>query len=202
MEKGAIFPLFYLPPIEFFSKAIEHKDNILIEDAEHFQKQTYRNRAAILSPNGQLDLIIPVIKGSKNHTHVRDVRISNDFRWQRLHWMSLQTCYRSSAFFEYYEDDFAVFYERKWEFLFDYNEQLLNTVFRLLNVSFAYHYTTAFEKSYDGYQDYRNSIHPKHAPTTPANAYFQVFESKTGFLPNLSIVDLLFNQGPQSKSYL
>lgn len=202
MEKGAIFPLFYLPPVGYFSKLIEFKENILIENAEHFQKQSYRNRAAIHSPNGLLNLIVPVVKGAKVHTSVKDVRISYDFRWQRLHWMSLQTCYRSSAYFEFYEDDFSVFYEKKWDFLFDYNEQLLNMTLRLLNLPLTYHYTGSFEKEHAGYRDFRNSIHPKQSPVAPVNDYFQVFESNNGFLPNLSIVDLLFNQGPQSRSYL
>ena len=122
MEKGAVFPLFYLPPIEYFSKILVHKENILFENTENFKKQSYRNRATIHSPHGKLNLTVPVIKGSKSHTKVKDVKISYDFQWQRMHLMSLQTSYRSSAYFEFYEDDLTLFYEKKWDFIFDYNE--------------------------------------------------------------------------------
>ncbi len=202
MEKGAIFPLFYLPPIEYFSKLLENKNHLFIENAEHFEKQTYRNRAAIHSPNGKLDLIVPVIKGSKNHTKVKDVRISYDFNWQRLHILSLQTSYRSSAYFEFYEDDMMPFYEKRWEFLFDYNEELLGLLTRFLKLDISYCYTNEFEKVHNGKIDYRSSIHPKRSGENHVNTYFQVFEERNGFIPNLSVVDLLFNQGPQSSKYL
>lgn len=202
MEKGAIFPLFYLPPIEYFSKLIDNNGNLFIENAEHFQKQTYRNRASIHSPNGKLDLIIPVLKGSKNHTKVKDVKISYDFDWQRLHLMSLQTSYRSSAYYEFYEDDFAIFYEKKWGYLFDYNEELLHLLIKFLKLNVQYKYTNKFETEYLELKDFRNSIHPKRNASDNVNSYSQVFEERNGFLPNLSIVDLLFNQGPQSNKYL
>lgn len=202
MEKGAIFPLFYLPPIEYFSELLDNKDNIIIENAEHFQKQTYRNRASIHSPNGKLDLVIPVLKGSKNHTKVKDVKISYDFNWQRLHLMSLQTSYRSSAYFEFYENDFAIFYEKKWDYLFDFNEELLRLLIKFLKLNVQYKYTNKFENEYLELNDFRNSIHPKRNGRNNVNTYLQVFEERNGFLPNLSIVDLLFNQGPQSTKYL
>ncbi len=202
MEKGAVFPLFYLPSIEYFSKILKHQDNLLIENAENFRKQSYRNRAIIHSPNGALNLIVPVIKGAKNHTLVKDVRISYDFRWQKLHWMSLQTSYRSSAYFEYYEDDLVIFYEKKWDFLFDYNEDILGLLNRLLKINISYNYTKSFEQTYTGLDDYRESIHPKLDSDISFKPYYQVFEERNGFLPNLSIVDLLFNQGPQSIKYL
>lgn len=202
MEKGAVFPLFYLPPIEYFSKLSDYRSMVLVENAEHFQKQSYRNRASICSPNGRLDLVVPVIKGSKVHTKVKDVKISYDFRWQRLHWMSLQTCYRSSAYFEYYEDEILAFYEKKWNFLFDYNEEMLALMLKFLKLNISYSYTGEFEKTYEGLADFRDCIHPKKESEMIFKPYFQVFEEKNGFLPNLSIVDLLFNQGPQSIKYL
>ena len=107
MQSPAIFPLFYLFPVSYFS-ALEANDfNFLLEKHEHFPKQTYRNRTRISSPNGSLDLYVPVVKGSKVHTVYKDVKISYDFKWQRLHWLSLQNCYRNSAYFEYYEDELA-----------------------------------------------------------------------------------------------
>ncbi|MDP3468213.1 MAG: WbqC family protein [Daejeonella sp.] len=202
MEKGAVFPLFYLPNIEYFNKILKHKDNLIIENAENFRKQSYRNRATIHSPNGTLDLIVPVIRGSKNHTLVKNVKISYDFKWQRLHWLSLQTSYRSSAYFEYYEDELITFYEKKWDFLYDYNEELLHLIFRFLKINITYTYTNSFQTTYPELEDFRESIHPKHDSEINFKPYFQVFEERNGFLPNLSIVDLIFNQGPQSIKYL
>ncbi len=202
MNKGAIFPLFYLPPIEFFSKLLQYKENALLERAEHFPKQTYRNRACIHSPQGKLDLIVPVIKGSKVHTKVKDVRISYDFDWQRLHWLSLQSSYRSSAYFEFYEDEFAPFYEKKFDFLFDYNEALLKVILKALKLNISYNYQDIYEKEYSDLIDFRSSIHPKINNVVSNKPYFQVFDERNGFIPNLSIVDLLFSQGPQSGQYL
>lgn len=202
MNNGAILSLFYLPPIEYFDKIIKHRDKILIEAFEHFPKQTYRNRASIHSPNAKLDLIIPVLKGRQIRTLIKDVKISYEFDWQRLHWLSMQTSYRSSAFFEFYEDEFAPFYEKKYEYLFDYNEALLNLLFKLLKLDIKYEYTNNYEKEYIDLEDYRNAIHPKIQSTYQTKPYFQVFEDRNGFMPNLSIVDLLFNQGPKSGQFI
>src|SRR5690606_6575937 len=161
MKTGAVFPVCYLPPVSFFSAYLAAGDGVLLEKHEHFPKQTYRNRATIYAPNGPLDLIIPVIKGSKVHTPVKDVRISYDTNWQRLHWLSLQTSYRSSAFFEYYEDEFAPYYQKQEKFLFDLNEQLLLLLLRLLKVQPVHGYTEHYQKNYEGMADYRGLIHPK-----------------------------------------
>jgi len=202
MNKGAIFPLFYLPPIEYFNKLTQTQGSILIERCEHFPKQTYRNRCSIQSPNGKLDLIIPVIKGSKNHTVVKDVKISYDFDWQRLHWMSLQTSYRSSAYFEFYEDEIAPFYQRRWEYLFDYNLELFQLLLKLLKQDISWSFTENYEKSYLDFNDYRENIHPKASNEGLYKPYFQVFEDRHDFMPNLSVVDLLFNQGPQAALFM
>jgi hypothetical protein len=202
MNKGAILPLFYLPPTEYFSRLNQYKENLWIERFEHFPKQTYRNRAVIQSPNGMLNLIVPVIRGSNVHTKIKDVKISYDFNWQRLHWMSLQTSYRSSAYFEFYEHEFTPFYEKKWEFLFDYNEAILSLLLRLLKLDIHYNYTSGYKDNYTEFEDFRKSINPKQTSSYTAKAYFQVFEERTGFLPNLSVSDLLFSQGPQSSNYI
>jgi len=202
IEKGVVLPMFYLPPVEYFAQLNNYNPDFVIEKHEHFPKQTYRNRANIYSPDGMLTLVVPVIKGSKVHTPVKDVKISYDFRWQRLHWMSLQGCYRRSAYFEYYEDEFASFYEKKESFLFDYNDQLLQLILKLLKIKATINYTEAFEREYPALTDLRHTINSKKESGFQQKPYFQVFEERHGFMKNLSIVDLLFNQGPQSVNYL
>lgn len=202
MENGALLPMFYLPPVAYFTALNQYKPNILIEKHEHFPKQTYRNRAHVYSPDGLLTLVVPVVKGAKVHTPIKDVKISNDFAWQRLHWMSLQSCYRRSAYFEFYEDDFARFYEQRFDNLFDYNEELLNLVLKFLKMPVSFKFTEEYHREYPDLSDFRNTIHPKKDSAFEQKPYFQVFEERKGFLKDLSIVDLLFNQGPQSINYL
>jgi hypothetical protein len=201
MHKATIFPLFYLPPIHYFTALKQNQGDMLLEMHEHFPKQTYRNRASIHSPNGKLDLIVPVERGAAVHRPIKDVRISYEFNWQRIHWLSLQTSYRSSAFFEFYEDDFAPFYEKKWEFLVDYNQELLTLISRLLKLNFSFKPSTEY-KAGDAALDFRTAIHPKKESLYSMKPYYQVFEDRNSFIENLSIVDLLFNQGPQSTHYL
>ncbi len=204
MNNHLIIPAFYLPPIPYFSAILADPSPLLIEQHEHYPKQTYRNRATIYSANGKLDLIVPVQRGSNGHTQMKDVRISYEADWQRLHWMSLQTAYRSSAYFEYYEDDFAPFYHQRYEWLLDYNATQLELLLRLLKIERrVVTRTESYRTDYAENKDLRASIHPKRNHLThPPKPYYQVFESKHGFLSGLSIVDLLFNQGPQSKLYL
>lgn len=202
MNDDVITPAFYLPPISAISEFTKAANaNLYFEKWEHFPKQTYRNRASIHSPNGKLDLIIPVVKGKRQHTIMKDVRINYDDNWQRVHWMSLQTCYRRSAYFEYYEDDFAPFYERKIPFLFDYNIELIHLILNKLKVNKKLLFTASYEADFKG-ADVRGIIHPKKIDAYQPKPYFQVFEPKNGFIANLSIVDLLFNMGSSSMGYL
>ena len=202
IEKGAVFPMFYLPPVEYFTQLKAYKPDIVIEKEEFFPKQTYRNRANIYSPDGLLTLTVPVVKGSKVHTLYKDVRISYDFRWQRQHWMSLETCYRRSAYFEYYEDDFAKFYQTQYTYLFDYNAELLQLLLKLVKMPLNISYTETYEKQYHLLEDLRTGMSTKKESHMEQKPYFQVFEERKGFMRNLSIVDLLFNQGPHSINYL
>lgn len=202
IEKGAVFPMFYLAPIEYFTKLLAHKQSILMEKEEHFPKQTYRNRANIFTPDGQLAITVPVVKGSKNHTKVKDVKISYDFRWQQVQWTTLQTCYRRSAYFEFYEDDLRPFYEKRFDYLFDYNEQYFHFILKAMKLKIDCAYTESYEPLYAGLDDYRQNINPKLESSYQNKPYFQVFEDRHGFIKNLSIVDLLFNQGPYSINYL
>ncbi|WP_428331209.1 WbqC family protein [Mucilaginibacter sp.] len=202
IEKGAVLPMFYLPPIEYFIQLNTYKPDILIEREEHFPKQTYRNRTNIYTPDGVLTLVVPVKKGSKKHTKVKDVKISYDFEWQRLHWLGLQACYRRSAYFEYYEDELVTFYEKKFDYLFDYNEQLLQFVLKAIKLKTNFSYTESYEVTYPDLTDFRSSITPKRDSDFGQKQYFQVFEDRKGFQKNLSIADLLFSQGPHTINYL
>ena len=133
---------------------------------------------------------------------MKDVKIAYDHEWQRLHWLSLQTAYRSSAYFEYYEDDFKPFYTRKFDYLFDFNLAQLELVLKCLKIKRTIGFTDTYEKDY-GNLDFRHVIHPKKASIYPnPKPYYQIFEDRHGFLANLSVIDLIFNQGPQSKMYL
>jgi len=199
MQNLAIFPLFYLPPVSCFTLLKENNLEFVLEKFEHFPKQTYRNRTSIASPNGTLDLIVPVIKGAKVRTTYKDVKISDETRWQRLHWLSLQTCYRSSAYFEFYEDGLAPFYEKKYSFLFDYNMELFSWLLKQLKMPVDLKFTESYEPQVA--TDYRNAMSKKEVPQMQTKPYFQVFSDRNEFIPNLSIVDLLFNQGPQAKNY-
>lgn len=221
MEKP-IIPACYLPPVSYFATVLRCADRgLLLEQHEHFPKQTYRNRATIYGANGALDLIIPVRKGRASaagegqshpavHTKMKDVQISYEADWQRLHWMSLQTAYRSSAYFEYYEDEFAPFYRERYTHLFDFNKQLTQLILGLLKIEVTLTLTEEYLAECPPARDLRGRFTPKRrsgesqTPERP-NAtpeYHQVFADRHGFLPNLSVVDLLFNAGPQSGDYL
>ena len=203
MQNTAILPLFYLPPVGYFSLLQKLGEDFLIEKHEHLAKQTYRNRASIYSPNGKLDITVPVVKGAKTHTKMKDVRISYDFNWQRLHWLSLESCYRSSAYFEFYEDELSRFYTNKFEFLFDYNLELLEWLNQKLKLNKSFEVTGEYFDDIKPELDFRSAMNPKkHEDIVNNKSYYQVFEDKHQFLPNLSIVDLLFNQGPQARLYL
>lgn len=203
IEKGALLPMFYLPPVAWFSNYKAYQPDVLIEAEEHFPKQTYRNRANIYSPDGMLTLVVPVVKGSKVHTKAKDVRISYDFRWQRLHWMSLEACYRRSAYFEYYEDALAPFYQKQFDFLFDFNEQLLHLLLKSVKLPVSAQSTQTYEAVYvPEIKDLRRDISSKKEYDIEQKPYFQVFEERHGFIKNLSIVDLLFSQGPRAIEYL
>ncbi|MEN9919223.1 MAG: hypothetical protein RL662_1659 [Bacteroidota bacterium] len=192
----------YLPPIAYFSKLLA--DSIVyIEQHENYSKQTYRNRCTILSANGTMPLSIPIESSEGSKKLIRDVRIAAHGNWQHLHWNALVSAYKSSPFFEYYEDDFRPFYEKKYRFLFDFNEELRFLICQLLDIDASnVFYTEHYDREVVGI-DFRNSISPKVDWRTvdmcfESVCYYQVFDHRYGFTDNLSIVDLLFNMGNES----
>lgn len=196
----------YLGSIQYYSKFF-FNEPVYIEACESYLKQSYRNRCHILSSNGLIGLSIPVESRKGIKTSVKDVRISYHGNWQHLHWQTLVSAYNSTPYFEFYRDYFEPFYQRVFTYLFDFNEELRLLIFELLDIQQReVLYTTEFIKEVGVNDiDLRYLISPKiefndfnFIPLT----YYQVFESKFGFVQNLSIVDLLFNMGNESMLYL
>lgn len=192
----------YLAPVQYYSKMLLYPE-VLVEQHDHYMKQTYRNRCVIATQAGTQALTVPVELDGKPKTFMRDVRISSHGAWQHLHWLSLVSAYENSPFFEYYADDFRPFYERKFDFLIDFNEQLCDTVCRLLGLDVNMARTSDYaDAAALGADDFRDTIHPKRAFDSDAafrvQTYYQVFAARNGFKPNLSIADLLFNEGPEA----
>lgn len=192
----------YLPPVEYFALLLS--ENAAIEREERYQKQSYRNRTVIMNGNGALNLIIPTIHDGRMGI-VKDVRIEYVTPWQRAHWRSIESAYNNTPYYLYYKDALKPFFEREYEYLFDFNLQLIQTLMQLLRLDREIQTTTTFTPYTS--EDTRLLIHPKHSrkedyPFRLKTPYYQVFEGKFGFVPNLSVIDLLFNEGPQAATYL
>jgi hypothetical protein len=200
----AIVSTAYFPPIQLF-KLFKSEKLILIEKFENYTKQTYRNRCVILTANGPLDLIIPVVKPNGNRTLVKDVKIDNSVKWRREHWRAIESAYRSSAYFEFLSDYFEPFYNKGWNFLWDYNLEIIYRILDILEMEITIQETEVYATPTAEITDFRNAISPKQKPDLifkSPKPYYQVFESKFGFTPNLSILDLLCNCGRESICYL
>jgi len=187
-------------------KLIANAQHILFEQYENYSKRSFRNRCHILSPNGILRLSIPLEHGKNQHCALKDVRISYNENWQKLHWQSLQSCYRRSPFFEFYEDKLIRFYEEKIPFLLDYNLQLFEVLSTLIKIKPEYTLTTAYEKqAAHAYSDFRNVLLPdknRSDFSIDLKPYLQVFADRMDFQSEVAIYDLLFNCGNQSLNYL
>ncbi len=196
-----VLPSFYLAPVAYYRQLL-HAENVRIEVCDHYTKQTLRNRCWIDSPSGPLALTIPVEK-AEGKQMMRDVRISDHGNWRHQHWQALVSSYRQSPFFEFYADDFSPFYEKKWTFLADYNEELMALVTALLDIAKPVGRTTSYQGA-DTPFSLNESFNPPlpHEGTGDEPSYYQMFATRHGFLPRLSIVDLLFNMGNESILYL
>lgn len=196
----SILPLAYLPPIDYMVY-LTMNNSIQIELHETYPKQTYRNRCYIYGPNGKQILTIPVIKPQGNHTKTKDIIIDYKTNWQIQHWRSIQTAYHNTPFFLYYGDQFAEFYEHRILLLKDFNLSLLKLLCTQIGIQTVIHES----KDFTPLSNERNiisKIHPKEKSDIQQPPYFQSFSNKYGFIKNLSIIDLLFNLGPETKYYL
>lgn len=190
-----IFPTAYLPSIEYVSLFLKTED-ASIELFETYQKQSCRTRTNVMTANGVQTLTIPVIKTNGNHTLTKDIEISYKESWQQVHLRCLESAYRKSAYFDYYFPYFEKIYKQKFNTLVELNDFCLKTILKIMKVKKDYSFTTDFERIIDE-NDYRISL-SKGTNKIEMKPYYQVFADRHGFIPNLSIADLLFNEGPNS----
>lgn len=190
----------YFPSISHFV-AISKADIVTFEMEDNFQKQTNRNRMYIYSPNGLQLLNVPIKHTKEKHQRIKEVKIENDFDWQKQHFKSLEAAYRTSPFFEYFEDDIACIFQKKHTFLMDLNMETMAVVSKCLKLEFDYDETQEYFHEINDKTDFRNLINGK-KDNASFEAYTQVFGDKHGYLNNLSILDLLFNEGRYALDYL
>lgn len=196
-----LFQPTYFSPIYQFQKLVK-ADEVLFEIQDNYQKQTYRTRLNIATPNGIQALTIPIKHNKGIRQKTKEVRIDNTYRWQRKHLKSLQTAYRSSPYFEFYEDEIIPLYERPHKFLLDFLFITQELSFELLQLDIDYLKTSQYDLNYPQHLDVRYLAEAKKNQEFEVKPYKQVFESKHSFIPNLSILDLLFNEGPNALSLL
>ena len=189
----------YLAPLTFYARLYVNRE-LIIDGNTPFTKQTYRNRAVIATENGIQSLTIPVVHDG-GRTAMRDVRISEHGNWRRQHWNALVSAYRKSPFFDYYADDFAHFYEEKDGFLMDFNIRQHNVISELLGLQHTLDVSDGKNVfSPCTVEDIRHIAEPERVADVSdikSIPYYQVFMQRHGFIPNLSVVDLLFNMGPE-----
>ena len=198
-----LFGSVYAGNIDYYS-ALCKASKITIDSSEHFEKQSYRNRCVIAGANGRLNLIVPV-KRKIGKNKLKEVRVDNSQNWRKLHWKSLESAYRTSPYFEYFEHDFyPIYMENKYDFLLDLNKDIQVVILKNLQIEVPIIYSSSYIDNLDGCIDLRNDIHPKKSPSKFYNSpiYTQVFQDKMNHIPNLSILDLLFNEGPMAYELL
>ena len=203
MNHKVLIDLQYLPSIEYFTVFNIHKD-IVIEACENFEKQSYRNRAHIMSANKITPLSIPVLGGNSKQS-IRDIRIDNKQRWLDIHWRGILSAYGKAPYFEYYADYFNQIFFKRHEFLFELNLELLTLCLKLLNYDNVITFSEKYQKNpVGGILDLRSVIHPKKDFSKnvfyQSYSYIQLFGKE--FVPNLSIIDVLFSEGPNADNVI
>ena len=201
MKQEAILSSHYFPSIAYFMVLLQH-DSVVIDLGEHFKKQSYRNRCHIYTSNGSLSLSVPVIR--KNKTAVQDVVLDTTNDWKKTHWRAISSAYNSSPFFEFYEPDLKLVFFSNYTTLAELNTALLKHLFKEIGLDQNFSISTKFIEVQDAKKDYRDLIDAKKAyyKAETYARYIQIFEEKHGFIKNLSILDLLFHEGPETLNYL
>ncbi|AWX43316.1 hypothetical protein HME9304_00304 [Flagellimonas maritima] len=192
----------YFPNIATFAVIVQ-KD-FLWEAHDNFQKQTYRNRSYVSTDQGKYMLTIPIkhVGAREGRQKYRDVEIDDSSNWRKQHWRTLETAYRTSPFFEFYEDDIKPLFFEPEHLLFDLNLKTIHTIGACLGIKIAHEKNNSFEKNPDMFKDLRNLVKAKKSQNIKIVEYSQVFEERNGFIGNLSVLDLLFNEGTNALEYL
>lgn len=191
----------YFPNVAHMAIMLQSQ-SITFENCDTYAKQTYRNRCCIIGANGLMQLNIPVIHSQKNRQLYRNVEVSHAEKWQLTHLKSLETAYRKSPFFEYYIDDLKPLFTKEVSNLYHFNLACLKTIFECLQLPFNFNKTQTFEPKTTEYLDARTLVFCKKEIVQTFETYIQVFNEKHEFISNLSILDLLFNEGPNTINYL
>ena len=196
----------YFPPIQYYSKLVQ-ENPIYIECFENYAKQSYRNRCDILGANGRLTLSVPVLKGARKKILTKDIQIEYVENWQKIHFKGIESAYRKSPYYEYYIDDIAPIFNKDFKYLIDLNEHIMSILNEIIEINPQIERTTDYIKDTSGYIDWREGIHPKKSKRQEDEnyaevAYTQVFSDKFEYQENLSILDLIFNLGPESLIHL
>jgi|TARA_B110000238_G_scaffold124623_1_gene134747 hypothetical protein len=196
LSKNYLLPTAYLAPLSYYALIIK-SPNSIIEQYEHFKKQTIRNRCSIYSSNGSLVLSVPKVRKSSSKTLIKDIQICYTEPWQKIHWNAIQSSYNSSPFFEYYMDEIFVIYNTKEKYLIDLNIKTHQLILKFLQIDSKINLSNNYNSQTE-LEDFRD----KKFQSINNPVYDQVFSIKKGFTPNLSIIDLVFNLGPESNNYL
>ncbi|WP_294210103.1 WbqC family protein [uncultured Chryseobacterium sp.] len=197
--KNVLLPVFYLPPISWFSVFLNPEHTIELEQCENFPKQTYRNRANIYGANGKLALIIPIRHNGKRL--LKDIEMSDSEDWKTLHWKSIKTAYQSSPYFEYYENRLKEMYAYEGKSLLDFNLNAIHIIQQILKTDQAYILNEEYIKNPEAI-NFRERFSAKAPSEFAMEDYYQTFSDKLGFLKDLSVVDLICNKGPESVTYI
>jgi hypothetical protein len=196
---NVLLPVFYLPPISWFSVFLNPENEIVFEQFESFPKQTYRNRTNIYGANGKLSLIIPIQHNGKRE--LKEIEISHREDWRNLHWKSIKTAYQSSPYFEFYEDKFRKIFDLKEKYLLDFNLKGLEIIQQILKTEKAHSLNVEYIKNPEEI-NFREKFSAKLPSEFEMEEYYQTFSDKLGFLNDLSILDLICNKGPESLTYI
>ncbi len=205
-KKSVLLSSFYFAPIGYYA-TLFRSDEAIIETHDHYQRQSYRNRCLIGGANGTIALNIPIEKPRADTRVMKDVRIANHGNWRHVHWHAILSAYNMTPYFEYYKDDFIPFFEKRYHFLHDFNEAIRQKICELIAIQTPVSSTAHYIKNLSTDTiDCREAFHPKRQLNKEMawqpREYHQVFLHKHGFIPNLSIIDLLFNMGNESRLYL